>query len=446
MAIQVNFNLRNPKAETETPINLVVRYSGYQIVHPTNQKIHRDFWETDKSKGTNYQRPKRTPKFPDHASLRAKLDDITSKARKAYDRLQDQFGRVPTPDEYKKQLSELLGQVKRVEIKNEKVTFLAFIERHITCSPTRINEKTGKPISANTIKPYKTVLMHLKAFQKKTKGILDWESLDHNFYVEFSGYLLGDKNMKINSVGKQFQNINAFIKQAEKQKLVPKGLIEPFKVVREEVDAIYLNKDELAAWKNLDLADNPRLDKIRDLFLVSCYTASRYSDIHKYTPEAIVTTKDQEQVFHIVQQKTQKAVSVPVHPIVKEIHAKYNGTLPTVPSEQKMNEYLKEVGEMIPILNVPYSRTFTKGGKAITEAKPKFKCICTHTGRRSFATNNKKDGLDIYKIMNATGHATEKDFWKYVKLTNHEKAISMGRDWMEIEEKSRKQFSNAEVA
>lgn len=41
--------------------------------------------------------------------------------------------------------------------------------------------------------------------------------------------------------------------------------------------------------------------------------------------------------------------------------------------------------------------------------------LCTHTARRSFATNFFDDGVPVQELMAVTGHTTEAAFYNYVR-------------------------------
>ena len=76
--------------------------------------------------------------------------------------------------------------------------------------------------------------------------------------------------------------------------------------------------------------------------------------------------------------------------------------------------------------------TRTVGGKLITITFEKHEGVTSHTGRRSFATNMYKRGLQSYMIMSVTGHKTEKSFLKYIKVKQHEHAAMMKKAWEKI--------------
>ena len=72
-----NFNLRNPKSESETAIHLIIRWSGFRLVYPTHLKIHPKNWQSVMSK-KNYQRAKRNNQFPQYPEFNTRLDYISS--------------------------------------------------------------------------------------------------------------------------------------------------------------------------------------------------------------------------------------------------------------------------------------------------------------------------------------------------------------------------------
>ena len=120
-------------------------------------------------------------------------------------------------------------------------------------------------------------------------------------------------------------------------------------------------------------------------------------------------------------EKTGNDVSIPILPTVRRIIDKYKGDLPKPLSNQKMNDYLKEVGELAG-LDSQESKTLTKGGLRVTKTQSKFELVTTHTARRSFCTNNYLAGMDSISIMAISGHKSEREFLGYIKVTPREHA------------------------
>lgn len=196
-----------------------------------------------------------------------------------------------------------------------------------------------------------------------------------------------------------------------------------FKRLNEPVESIYLNQEELNKMYTLDLREKPTLERVRDLFIIGCYTGLRYSDFTKIQPENIIKEKDSTYI-NIMTQKTSIRVVIPVNPKLQEILNKYDGFIPKPLTNQKMNKYLKIIGLMAEIDKyIIITRIQADIKKKIKIAK--YQLIKTHTARKSFATNAFLSGVPTLSIMKITGHLTEGQFLKYVRITQEENAVSL---------------------
>jgi len=193
-----------------------------------------------------------------------------------------------------------------------------------------------------------------------------------------------------------------------------------FKVVSEDVENIYLTDKELSDLLKHDLSKNKRLDRVRDLFYIGCNTGLRFSDLGKVTKENIIDGQ-----LHVKTIKTNESVVIPLKKEIFTILKKYEGNFPTSLSNQKMNEYIKEICSNIDSLKKKVEITHIKDNLKITENIEKYKLISTHTARRSAATNWYKMGIPSIVIMGVTGHRTESSFLKYIKITSNDKANIM---------------------
>jgi integrase len=191
-----------------------------------------------------------------------------------------------------------------------------------------------------------------------------------------------------------------------------------FKKLEETSDSIYLNDSELETLYNLNLSEFPKLDRVRDLFLIGCHTGLRYSDLSQLTENSIT---DGGTRISITTAKTGERVVIPLHWQVKAILQKWNGIPPRSISNQKMNEYLKNLGEKAELFE-PTNLTITRGGFQVSTNYKKWQLITVHTARRSFATNMFLADVPSISIMKITGHRTEKAFMKYIKITQEQNA------------------------
>ncbi|MFN8344779.1 MAG: site-specific integrase [Spirosomataceae bacterium] len=434
-----NFNLRRQTSYKPEPIYLVIRYANRKLVYPTGEAILPEHWDT------KTQRPKKVEslrrKFPELRDLDTILSDFERRAKQAFSNyLANNANQYPLPDDFKLMLDRSIkGRDENLSkgTKTGKVTLFDFIEEFIKDRPNRLNPTTQEPYSELTIRSYKATLAHLKDFVSSNRlkyRSLDFAGVDLNFYYDFTEYLANKKKQTTNTVGKQIKNLKVFLNDA-----LERGITEHdgfkgnrFKVVKEEIDHIYLNENELYQLYRLDLSQNSRLERVRDLFLVGCWTGLRFGDLTAIHKDNFRTDENGDMLINILTKKTSKEVWIPVHPMVKAIRERYQdktpNSLPPTVSIQKMNLFLKELGKLAE-LEEQISSTKTKGGKRVTLTKPKYELISTHTCRRSFATNQYAMGVPAYSIMQVTGHKTESVFLKYIKFTPKQHAQKMAEVW-----------------
>ena len=325
-----------------------------------------------------------------------------------------QGGKI-TNEIIKKKFNEYYGQ--KIE---EKYTLISFSEWYIK---QVIGNK--KP---STITGYNNTLRHLKEFQNLNRVKLSFDKITIDFYLNFTEYLK-EKQFMPNTIGKQIKNIKVFLNEATERGINNNMEYKSrrFKVMSEETDAIYLSKEELEKLKELDLSGNKKLEKVRDLFLVGCHTGLRFSDLSALKKDHI-----KNGYISIKMQKTGDTVVIPLHPIVEEIMKKYedssSNSLPPVVSNQKMNEYLKEIGKLAK-LKEPVLINETKGNLKVETIEKKYDLISTHTARRSFATNLFLENFPTLSIRKITGHKTEAAFLRYIKMDGEQSASRLKEHW-----------------
>ena len=265
---------------------------------------------------------------------------------------------------------------------------------------------------------------HLKEFQTHQKKKITFENIDLDFYDDFIKYLKG-KDFSENTIGKLIKNVKVFMSNSEDKGLHNNRFYKNrrFKVMSEDSDSIYLSVDELDKIYTHDFSKNSKLDKIRDLFIIACWTGLRFSDMCELSIDNISTT-NYGKLITIKTVKTGETVVIPVHQTIIEILKKYDNALPKVPSNQKMNDYLKDIGEAVKIKET-VEVVKTKGGLRYKEAFKKWELITTHTARRSFATNMYMADMPSISIMKITGHKTEKSFLRYIKISPEDNAKKM---------------------
>lgn len=300
----------------------------------------------------------------------------------------------------------------------------------ILMTNVRSKQSTVKRCTVNVINAMKA---HLMSFENHRKEPITFDSFDVHFYEDFVKHLTYDivqlrrksiiKGLKVNSVGKTIKHLKSFLKDRMRKKIIPYVDLSAYKVMEEEVDAVYLTWQELSLIYHLDLSENSNLEKYRDLFVLGCLTGFRFSDYSDIKPEEV-----RGGMLYVNQTKTLSTVVVPLRSDAKKILIdKYNMQMPQV-SNPNFNYYIKEVvrlagiDEMIKI-------THKRGNKIIEETRPKYAWIMSHTCRRSFCTNEFLDGTPTNLIMAISGHKTEKAFRRYIKADQVQKAHMIKKLW-----------------
>lgn len=280
-----------------------------------------------------------------------------------------------------------------------------------------------------TLRSYNQALRLIQKFQKYHNTILECEDIDPDFHKAFVSYLEEVEEFKLNTIGKHIKTIKTFMNYALNEGYTDNQRFKSseFKVMKETTTQIYLNEDEIEAIYNYDFKKYPDLSHARDLFLMGYYTGQRVSDYNTYKKEDIIK-QGGVNFFKIIQKKNRKKGKIVLCPITKEMQdimdSRHNGLPPKKMHDKDLNLLIKEVGQHIEVdsLNELIKCIYTQGGKEVVEYEKKYNLIGTHTARRSFATNMYKKGMPVYDIMLFTGHTTEKEFYKYIRIKDEERA------------------------
>ena len=310
-------------------------------------------------------------------------------------------------------------------------TLIQAVNDFIEAAPTTIRHK-GRPICAARLNHYKQVLKNLQGMGADGVTI---EKADRSFYDSFVRYMYAH-GYKQNTISTRVKCIKSVINSLPMAERVGCEFVEPkkCKAVMEDIDNIALDENELQALANLDLADNPYLDRVRDQFLLLAWTGCRYSDLGKLTRRYIVQ-EDGDYCFSLEQQKTGAKVVIPILPPIVPILEKYDYQPPKPISNQRFNDYIKEVARMaglddeVVTIHTQQDKGEFAPGRVETR-RPKWQAVTAHTARRSFATNMYKRGFPTLAIMAITGHKTEKSFMTYIKVSESENASLLKKQFM----------------
>lgn len=411
----VRFNLKD-KDKSISAIFMCVYYGAFKkainkstgleyqktiyLKYYISEAVKTKYWEKGEC------RVKKTTAYPESRELNETLNNFESKTLSIIRDLQlrnIELSNSSIKDELDKAFKSYKN--KTDEIKG--IDLIGFVSNFIET----VNRSEG------TKKSYTRVLTDLKEYQEEKGVKLTFNRIDIDFHNSFIKYLQS-RNYAPNTIGTRIKVIKTFMSESYER-----GLHEnvdfkkkAFSKPKEETTSVYLNIDELDLLHKLNLSKDQKLDNVRDWFLIAAYTGLRFSDFSRLTKKNI-----QDDSISILTQKTGVNVVIPFHTIVKSILEKYEYNLPKVISNQRFNEYIKEVCKKAKI-NDSILVNETKGTLKTSKEEMKHNLVSAHTARRSFATNAFLAGVPPIQIMKITGHKTEKAFLGYIKISEKENA------------------------
>ena len=306
----------------------------------------------------------------------------------------------------------------------------------------------GRKYADNTIKIWKQFLRIFLDFCQMTDDF-SWDVINRSLANKFISFVEEDEGFSKETSNRYINCFKTLISIAEQEDIhnnhKAKSLFKHSGAKEhEKTTAIYFTKEELEGLYNMELYGLE--DKVRDAFIIACYTGQRYSDFIKINPSCFDTIFDDVEVIRKVQTKTKSQVVIPIlDNRLETVLKKYNYRVPKI-TDQVLNRYIKRIGEKL-------SHTVKSLGKDVktiltkqereAEAKEtktyrydedgnvikyKWELIATHIGRRTCATNmylSKK--YDIREMMLVTGHKKVETFMKYIKLGLDEEAHKLAK-------------------
>ncbi len=168
---------------------------------------------------------------------------------------------------------------------------------------------------------------------------------------------------------------------------------------------------------------------IKDMFLFSCSTGLRYSDLVRMRIENFDFDK---KVFPIIQKKTQKPVKIVENPLSKFIFSKYSSSRTSkeylfplnCKSDEKSrdnyntkcNKHLKEIFKILEISKPVVVRKIV-GRNSPEEVKPPLSSVISfHVGRKTYSTIANMIGIDPFSLSSQMGHQGLEMTRNYVKV------------------------------
>lgn len=339
--------------------------------------------------------------------LNNELNALSLKVLKSFSKLKEEKKFITTED-IKGLLKTCIGGEQIVSNSILEKATVKFLER-----------KTGI-LTEGTLKEYRTIFKSLRDFQLHKEVTLSFNDFNQSFFNEYERFLVNKKNpfnkdrgLLNDTIYKYSATLKSFLEWCfdegyiTSRDMFSRTKTKIKKKTRNEIVA--LTEPELFQILNFDLNGNTRLERVRDLFCFGCFTGQRFSDIMRFDKQDLTGSK-----WSFISFKTKKRVNVPFSGFISNglrILERYKYKLPVI-SNQKFNDYLKEIGELAGIDDIVRIIRFS-GVKEVEMRYPKYEFMSSHMARRTFVTLMIEKGVPLTMIQKITQHSDLRTLLKY---------------------------------
>tara|TARA_B100000678_G_scaffold190349_1_gene159147 strand:- start:39 stop:1193 length:1155 start_codon:yes stop_codon:yes gene_type:complete len=269
---------------------------------------------------------------------------------------------------------------------------------------SEIHTMIGRGYSRSTIINYKSTLKHIRTFldQKLRRSDIPLPGISYAFLESFISFLKIEQGCQTNTANKYMRTLRAVLYEAKRKDLITQNPFEKYSLKYERKTRGYLTETELQTLMDKEITIE-RIAMVRDLFVFSCFTGLAYSDVKSLQNKHIIERNNAKWIIKPRQKSNVDSV-IPLLPQAERIldrHTPYStpgGALLPTPTNQKVNAYLKEIGDIC---------GFTKD-------------LTFHMARHTFATTvTLANNVPIESISKMLGHTTIKTTQIYAKVVEN---------------------------
>jgi integrase len=398
------------------PIRMRVIYASQRIEFTTGYRIDAVKWDANKQRVKNGCTNK----------LKQSASEINADLLKYYTEIQNVFKEfevqeiMPSTQQLKDAFNLRIKNTDEEPQEDVETSFWDVFDEFVKECGNQNNW------TKSTYEKFAAVKSHIKEF----KDDVTFEYFDESGLNEYVNFLRDDKDMRNSTIGKQIGFLKWFLRWSFKKGYHQNIAYDTFrpKLKTTPKKIIFLTWNELNKLKDYQIPqDKQYLERVRDVFLFCCFSSLRYSDVRNLKRWDVKSDH-----IEVTTVKTADNLIIELNDYSKAILEKYKDiqfeddmVLPVI-SNQKMNDYLKELGELAEI-DEPVRETYYKGNERIDEIFPKYALLSTHAGRRTFICNALALGIPAEVVMKWTGHSDYKAMKPYIDIADEIKASAMDK-------------------
>ena len=406
----INFLYRSTKDKSNLSLRLLFRYNGkdYVFGSKTKLEVEKTYW--------NKQHKKKSKDI----TITNKQTEINIELNKIENHILGAFNSAD-PDKVNKEWISAQVDLYYNPTQKEKtipIDLINYIDFYIDYRKDEVKKTSLKKFNV-----IKHKLQKLEKFRKKQILILD---INNDFKNEFVSYCKNELYSQ-NTIQRELAIIKTFCIHARFLGLETHYQLDSLRLDKAKVEKIYLTFDELSRIEEINSDElTVSLDNAKDWLIISCYSGQRISDFMRFT-ENQIRIEEGKHFLEFTQMKTSKLTTIPIHPKILEILKKRNGKFPYRISDQKYNDYVKEVCKLAGLNELVKGSKMLEtkiGSKTFRKQEglyKKYELVTSHIGRRSFATNFYGEIPTTY-LINITNHSSEAMFLNYIGKSNKDLA------------------------
>ena len=328
----------------------------------------------------------------------------------------DLHSKTPTTTDLKELVNEKLGRIKQETVNEDKVKTLKDIfSEFLLLRPQEGN--WGDKIHEK----YDQMWTQLSSCDPN----ITLETLDQLKVQELVGWYI--KNDYCNrTIQKQIRILKSFLRWVSRHGYtINSGVLEfklRLKVMPRTVT--FLKYKELMHFFHYEFPkEKEYLSKARDMFCFMAFTSLRYSDLAALKPVNLV-----DGCLDFCTEKTDDKLHIALNEHAQQIIEKYSwykgDTIFPVPSNQKLNDYLKEAAKLAG-LDREISQVYFKGNTRHEDTYKFWEQISCHDARRTFVCCSLALGIPASVVMSCTGHSDYATMKPYIEVADETQKIQI---------------------
>jgi integrase len=405
----INYLYRSTK--DEAPLNVRLLFKDQVIGGKTRLKVSRHYWETTHQKNL---------KAIKDVNDRNTYNEVNSKLTELETFVLDKFEEVDSDAVNKAWLKSTIDSY--YDPTTEKA-----IPQNIVNYIDYYLEYKKNDIGIMTVRRVRVIKHKLQRLEIALERTIFIKDINDSFKREFQDYY-NKQSYSPNTQQREFKTIKSICYHASFSGLEVHPQLQSLKIKPQSVNHIYLTTDEIERISKVHL-ETEYLENARDWLIISCYTGQRVSDFLRFRKSMIRKTESGS-ILEFRQKKTGKLMSIPLLKEVVAILDKRGGEFPRSLSDQKYNDYIKDVAEAAELFELAEGKKridiTPKEDKStwrdVTGNYPKWQLVSSHIGRRSFATNH-YGKVPTSVLIGITGHSSESQFLNYIQKSSQQTAI-----------------------